>query len=171
MGLFDFLFKSTERPQETPTSSVQEQPKAILTKEEGHEVTGVKYYIENLMKICPKNPDYELKKTEIIKRNITDSIFEYKLESDNVELIPEPDNPHDPRAIKVVINGQHIGYIKKGSCGRIHNLLNSDSILKLHAFAHGGKRKFLTYSENGNLVLSNEVTYWSVKLTITSKQQ
>lgn len=171
MGLFKFLFNSTEDLQKKTNLSSQEQPKAIQTKEEGFEVAGIKYYMENLISICPRNPDYELKKAEIIKRNIENSIFEYQLESDNVQLIPEPDNAHDPRAIKVIINEQHIGYIKKGSCGHIHNLLNSKSIIKIHAFIHGAKRKFLTYSESGNLVLEHSEGGWGVKLTITISKQ
>lgn len=30
------------------------------------------------------------------------------------ELVPEPDNPHDPKALKVVCGGNPIGYIPKG---------------------------------------------------------
>jgi hypothetical protein len=30
------------------------------------------------------------------------------------ELIPEPDNPHDPKAIRVVVSGQCVGYLSRG---------------------------------------------------------
>jgi hypothetical protein len=30
------------------------------------------------------------------------------------ELIPEPDNPHDPRAIMVVVSGRCVGYLSRG---------------------------------------------------------
>jgi hypothetical protein len=30
------------------------------------------------------------------------------------ELIPEPDNPHDPKAIMVVVSGQCVGYLSRG---------------------------------------------------------
>ena len=41
----------------------------------------------------------------------------------NVELVPEPDNPHDPNAIKVIMNGQHIGYVPKEKTADIKKIL------------------------------------------------
>ena len=30
-------------------------------------------------------------------------------------LVPEPTNPHDPNAIRVEINNQHVGYVPRGT--------------------------------------------------------
>ena len=30
-------------------------------------------------------------------------------------LVPEPDNAHDSEAVKVVVNGQHVGYIPRSN--------------------------------------------------------
>ena len=40
----------------------------------------------------------------------------------------------------------HVGYIKKGSCTHVKNLLKSGKIAKIDAEIHGGKYKLL-YSE------------------------
>lgn len=32
-----------------------------------------------------------------------------------VEIEPEPDNPHDPNALKVLVSGEHVGYVPRGS--------------------------------------------------------
>lgn len=34
------------------------------------------------------------------------------------ELVPEPDNPHDPKAIMVRVNGQCVGYLSRGVARR-----------------------------------------------------
>jgi hypothetical protein len=34
------------------------------------------------------------------------------------ELVPEPDNPHDPRAIMVRVDGQCVGYLSRGVARR-----------------------------------------------------
>lgn len=34
------------------------------------------------------------------------------------ELIPEPDNPHDPRAVMVQVNGRCVGYLSRGVARR-----------------------------------------------------
>ncbi len=46
-----------------------------------------------------------------------------KVEDVDLELVCEPDNAHDPRAVKVVVSGLHVGYLSKGNarmyCKRI----------------------------------------------------
>jgi hypothetical protein len=46
-----------------------------------------------------------------------------KLEDVAMELVCEPDNPHDARAVKVLVQGLHVGYLSKGNarmyCRRI----------------------------------------------------
>jgi hypothetical protein len=32
----------------------------------------------------------------------------------NVKLEPEPTNQHDPNALKVVVSGEHVGYVPRG---------------------------------------------------------
>lgn len=31
-----------------------------------------------------------------------------------VKFEPEPDNPHDPNALKVLVDGEHVGYVPRG---------------------------------------------------------
>jgi hypothetical protein len=38
-----------------------------------------------------------------------------KLDDVDLELVCEPDNPHDPRAVKVLVQGHHVGYLSKGN--------------------------------------------------------
>lgn len=35
-----------------------------------------------------------------------------------VELTPEPDNPHDPNAVKATINTRHVGYLSRSNALR-----------------------------------------------------
>jgi hypothetical protein len=46
-----------------------------------------------------------------------------KFENVDLELVCEPDNAHDPRAVKVLAQGVHVGYLSKGNarmyCKRI----------------------------------------------------
>lgn len=39
------------------------------------------------------------------------SDYVYRRKEDFVQLVPEPQNPHDHNAIKVMMNGVHIGYV------------------------------------------------------------
>lgn len=166
MGLFDFLFNVKNNLQNNDTATKTKEPGTtpIKTNEEGNDVADVNYYVDNLMKICKPNPDYNLTKNAILKKNICNtSIYQYTASSDNVKLIPEANNPSNPKAIKVIVDDLLVGYIKKGSCGHIHNLLKSDSIMKIQATMSCGKRKCLTTSGNGELVLENrEAPMWCI---------
>lgn len=44
------------------------------------------------------------------------------------DLIPEPENEHDPNAIKVVVNGRHIGYVPADLCIEVRKLLSIEKI-------------------------------------------
>lgn len=94
------------------------------------------------MALAQENPDYNLTKREIIDDGLTDErIYQYTFADGPVELVDDPDNEQDPNAIKVLVAGQHIGYIKRGSTGRIHNLQRAGRVLGVTAEIYGGKYK------------------------------
>ncbi|MBR2555101.1 MAG: HIRAN domain-containing protein [Aeriscardovia sp.] len=41
----------------------------------------------------------------------------------SLELIEEPENKHDPNAIKVIVDGQHIGYVPAKKCEKVKKIL------------------------------------------------
>lgn len=109
---------------------------------ERHKVAGTSYHLDAIMALAQENPDYNLTKREIIDDGLTDErIYQYTFADGPVELVDDPDNEQDPNAIKVLVAGQHIGYIKRGSTGRIHNLQRAGRVLGVTAEIYGGKYK------------------------------
>jgi len=105
--------------------------------------------MDAIMALAQENPDYDLTKREIIDDDLTDErIYQYTFTDGPVELVDDPDNEHDPNAIKVLIAGQHIGYIKRGSTGRVHNLQRAGRVLGVTAEIYGGKYKVVTCDED-----------------------
>ena len=59
-----------------------------------------------------------------LPESLTDKVFSFRpvpeevlaeiSENDNVELVPEPDNPKDPNAIQVMYEDTQLGYLFKG---------------------------------------------------------
>lgn len=154
MGLFDFFKKkatlkpATENtpPIEPASAPAPSQPakKKAASKEKGqkHRLAGVKYYEKNIMQLAVENPNYALTKDKIIKAGLVDStIYKFTFPSEPVILEPEPENEHDSNAIKVLLDGQHIGYIKAGSCSRVHNLIKNGKIGKIVCTLSGGPYK------------------------------
>ncbi len=116
----------------------------FLDKTERFHVTGVSHYISSIDDLAIDNPDYDLTKTEMIDEALEEErIYEYEFSPNNVQLIEEPDNQYDPNAIKVIIDGFLVGYIKKGSCAHVRKLLRSGKIRDISASITGGKYKYL----------------------------
>jgi hypothetical protein len=126
-------------PQRTVTAK---QPSA---KEETHRITGTSFRQDAIKSLGVPNPDYKLTKEQLIKKNLLNvSIYEYTFKSYKAELVPEPTNEYDSNAIKVVIAGKHVGYIKKGSCAHVKKLMSTNSIKSITATMKGGSSKYIS---------------------------
>lgn len=145
MGLFSRLFSRKQAEPPKPVEPVKEpKPKPAGPKTVTHKVAGTSYRQEALQAMGEKNPDFALNKRELLKRwpdGVT--VYEYNFHPQKAELVPEPDNPHDPKAIKVLVDGRHVGYIKAGSCAHIHKLLQENRVQSIVPKIVGGKYKAL----------------------------
>lgn len=146
MGIFESLkklFSAEKEKLQTTTAPEVPQVAPEIKKPQTHRVTGVKYYEKNLLQVSnEENPYYSLTKKDLIKNDLIDQpIYQYTFRPQKVELVPEPTNEQDPNAVKVVIDGVHVGYIKAGSCKRILNLLNENRIDKIDCKISGGNYK------------------------------
>lgn len=177
--------KRHKKPEEAPIQPIKhtapiapasvKTPPQAPTNEEHHKVTGLSFREDAIAELQCENGDYSCSKRELVDMGmIGERIYKYDFYPVKTELIPEPDNEVDPNAIKVVVDGEHIGYIKKGSCAHIRKLLNSGSIEKIDVEIGGGPYKFITaedWDENGGDVYTIEkgTTQYFAELTITKK--
>lgn len=148
MGIFDFFKpkKTSSKPSTTTVKSSQQKSANTLTVK----VVGTEYRDQTqILSLGTLNSDYKLDKQNLIKKYHGDTIqYEYNFPAYKATFEFEPTNEYDPNAIKVLIQGIHVGYVKKGSCARIRNLINQNKILDISAEIRGGKSKNL-YSTCG----------------------
>ena len=187
-GLFFLAKKSTKKPaavasvpqavpQQVSAPESKPAPKPAGSKKENHYVAGVSYRPHEIESLGSANNYFETNKSEMIEDGIIDEkIWEYSFNPQKVELVPEPDNEHDPNAIKVVIDGVHVGYIKRGSCAHIKKLIQEGKIEGIEAEIGGGRYKVVYEDyddENDKEVYRFEAgetdSYW-VELTINVKE-
>ena len=95
-------------------------------KEETFKIAGTQHYLDNIKKLMHENADYLMDAHDI--KDVFeegDRIYQYTydLKELNISLVPEPANKYDPNAVMVIINGIVVGYIKKGSCSHVKNLM------------------------------------------------
>ncbi len=148
-------------PQKTAATK---QPSA---KGETHRIAGTSYRQDAIKSLGTPNPDYKLTKEQLIKKNLLNvSIYEYNFKTYKAELVPEPTNKQDPNAIKVIIAGNHVGYIKKGSCAHVKKLITTNSIKSITATIKGGSSKYISCYDSPKERDKDSYEYESDKGTI-----
>lgn len=149
--------KSTPKPapQQAKIAPRPAQPSTVKT----YKVTGMQYRMENLMSLASENPDYSSTKRELIQDGlIGERVWKYDFYAKWAGVVPEPDNPYDPNAIKVVLEGVHVGYIKAGSCAHLLKVLRENRIGRIAFEVAGGPYKWIgeDINEDGKEVYTLE---------------
>lgn len=136
--------KGARAPTTTKASaSAQAQEKSQFTTKK-YKVTGMEHYKDALNSFAVTNPDFDLSKKELIADNLVDErIWKNEYYPQKVELIPEPENPVDPKAIKVIADGLQVGYIKSGSCAHLLKVIRENRIESIGCDMGGGPYKYI----------------------------
>lgn len=143
----------------------------MKNKKEKFQVAGVSHYSDDIMKnIAYENDDYSLSAKELSETyDVGDRVFEYSFDDCNASLVPEPTNEHDPNAIRVEVKGILIGYVKRGSCSHVKNLLNSSDFDHIKVEIGGGKYKRL-YEDDDKLKVERDSCGLFADLYIYTRQ-
>lgn len=108
-------------------------------------VAGI-YYREDAVidNLLYENSDYEMRKSEIVESGMEDTyIYKYDTFYGYADLVPEPDNPHDPNAIKVIVDNVHIGYVPAKRTKSIKKIIESNNVIEISCEIYGGPYKVL----------------------------
>lgn len=140
-------------------------------KKEKFQVASVSHYSDSIMKdIAYENDDYSLSVKELSETcDVGDRVFEYSFDDCNASLVPEPTNEHDPNAVRVEVKGILIGYVKRGSCSHVKNLLKSPDFDHVKVEIGGGKYKRL-YEDDDKLKVEKDSCELFADLYIYTRQ-
>lgn len=150
---------TTQDPTPEPLKSEPIAADTPQTKVEHHRIAGTSFRLDAIQELLDENTDYSLSKRELIDQGfINERIYKMGVYNNFAVLEPEPENPTDPKAIKVLTEGVHIGYIKAGSCAHIHKALREGRIESAEVEIKGGEYKILLedFDEDGESIYSLE---------------
>ena len=163
----DELAESKKKAATPPPAPAEKKPFTEKTYK-----IAASHYVNNILRMAEDNPDFDLTKKELIEEDrIDERIWQYYFPATKTELIPEPDNPVDKNAIKVIVDGYHVGYIKAGSCAHLLKVIRENRVRGIDCSIGGGRYKMLCeeYDEDKDkeiyTVESGERAY-SVTLTV-----
>lgn len=128
------------------------QPEKSKTLQKEHfYVAGVYHHKTALKALAKANPDWRKSgKTLVAEGKAGEEIYHYLYADRPVKLVFEPNNAYDPHAIKVLVAGEHIGYVPEDENLHIGDILRRHDVKYLYARFHGGEVKLV--SENGDTV-------------------
>jgi hypothetical protein len=82
----------------------------VLEGDELIRVVGTSHYQAALLELAPRQSDEEVRVEKL------------------ASLVPEPDNPHDPQAIAVQIDGLLVGYLSRDENRRWQDVVAGDEV-------------------------------------------
>ena len=133
-------------------------------------VAGTSFRQDAIKSLGVKNPNYTKTRQAIQEAGLLGKwIYEYEFTPQQVDLVPEPDNPHDRDAIKVMVDGVHIGYVKAEMCAHVHDILCTPRLQQVNCTIAGGKRKRYIRDGKEDYVLERDEVSFYARLTITTK--
>ena len=95
--------------------------------------------------LIPENYEYSLSKKELVDLGmIGERIYKYDPTVMDADLVPEPNNPKDPNAIKVLVNNVQIGYVPAEKTSVVKKLLSSKQVHSIACGFYGGPFKIIT---------------------------
>ncbi|MDO5715732.1 MAG: HIRAN domain-containing protein [Tissierellia bacterium] len=175
--------ESTQKPMETPMDKPIEKPikpvkKPIKTIETY--VAGVQHendqgkFIQKIIKDYVKeNYDYSNFEDYTNKEILEDAedVWEYDLEEvDSVKLVPEPTNPYDPNAIKIIHEDMgHIGYVPAKMTSKVCKVPDKEATYTLEL--KGGRHKYWDIDEYGEEKVKSETRPYYFDLIIEWEEE
>lgn len=122
--------------------------------------------------LLTENYEYSLSKKELVDSGMIDErIYRYDPTVMDADLVPEPDNPKDPNAIKVLVNDVQIGYVPAEKAGVVKELLSSKQVHSIDCEFYGGPFKIITadYDDESDkeiYTVEKESQYLGAEITI-----
>ncbi len=89
-------------------------------------VAGIGYRLDAVMGFAEEDDDYKLSAKKLAESNFGEKVYRYWFPKLPCSVEPEPDNPVDPNALKVLADGVPVGYIAHKDNEKARRLLSGD---------------------------------------------
>lgn len=134
-----------EREREAWKREKEAQARKCESEIEAYPVKGVFAHEDEIFhNLMQYNPEYDYSKSEMIEHCVADvPIYKWTPKALPATLVPEPNNPYDPNAVRIEVAGILIGYIPKNACKKVLEYINTNRIMNAVYDVTGGAYKTL----------------------------
>ena len=149
------------------TTAKQGKPKA---EQYTFEVEGVPGHASEIReRLVDENSDYSLGRKAIVDLGLAETmIYRYDGYSTDISFVPEPEDAHDPDALKVLIENVFIGYVPGKDLTKVKSLLDADGLQTECSFT-GGEYK-IVHNEGDYYRLRTGKEDIGAKVTLSHKK-
>lgn len=163
MGILDNLINSVQKPVQSSGTWVNgkfvKEPAnktPTLVPNFGFEVAGIEYRMNEIIRLATPMKKWEMTDEQLLNKYPGKKIYRYYFINEPVQLIPEPTNPHDSNAIKVVIANIHVGYVPATECSLVKRYIEAGTYT-YSAKINGGEYK-MVYGDGKSAVFSDPLS-------------
>lgn len=150
------------RRQQEAVTSQREQ-----TEQKVYVVAGTLRRQAEIQALGIETETYHYSKREIIDACLEDEeLARYVFPPLDAQLVPEPDNQYDPNAVKVIVNGVHMGYIKREDAEEVRALIQGGKIGQVYVDVVGGPYKRYDSVED---TIEKKNLHFGLRLTVCMK--
>lgn len=139
--------QSADTANVSAASVITESPSAAKEPCEfrNYEVKGVFAHEDDIFhKIMERNSTFDYSRRDLIDLYYADQkIYKWVPKNLTAKLIPEDDNQYDSNAVRIDVGGIPIGYIPRGKCNEVRELIRSGKIDNIAYEITGGSYKLL----------------------------
>lgn len=124
-----------------------------------YKVAGITYHIDDIMEsLASENDDFLLSRSELRQEYVDgDRVDQFTFDIQHAELVEEPDNPHDPNAIRIDADGVTIGYVSKNDQKEVLAKMHSEDYLGIEITElHNGLYWDISETEDGKLEINKD---------------
>lgn len=129
-------------------------------------IAGFDYHQDELKRLMDEeNFYYTCSKKELLDDYDVDpdeKIYQYEIASYPLHIEAEPDNPHDPNAVKVFAGDTFVGYVPRGRFGDLIHLSQTPGV-QATVDIYGGNYKYFVYDEDEDYLGTMENKYFKLK--------
>lgn len=129
-----------------------------------YHVVGLNHYGDGIKKAFTINEDFSLYKKKMLEKYpVGSKIMKYNPKIKYpAELVPDPENPYDKNAIRVMVNDNQIGHIDRDTAAKFDAPLNL--ITECFAKVVESPHKEIIQDQDGNIKIE---TYGVLDITVT----
>lgn len=124
-----------------------------------YKVAGITYHIDDIMEgLASENDDFLLSRSDLRNEYYDgDRVDQFTFDIQHAELVEEPNNPHDPNAIRIDADGVTIGYVAKSDQQEVLEKMHSEDYLGIEVTElHNGMYWDISEDESGKLEITKD---------------